>query len=95
MTKWKVDGPSWGRKTAVYINLWGRGASSIERGRVISESRALCELGRRQIANLVASGYAVEIKPEKPQSKYAKPPLGKKPNFVDVVAEVDDVTESQ
>ena len=74
MTKWKIDGPAWGRKTAVYINLWGRGASSIERGRVISESPNLCDLARRQIANLVASGYAVEIKPvpvHKP--KYVKP----------------------
>ena len=74
MTKWKVDGPSWGRKTAVYINLWGCGASSIERGRVISESPNLCDLARRQLATLVAGGYAVEIKPVPvPKPKYVKP----------------------
>ena len=85
MTKWKVDGPAWGRKTAVYINLWGRGASKIVRGRVLCDSPNLCELGRRQIAGLVASGYAVEIKPEpKPKPKYVKP----------IPYDVDEVKES-
>jgi len=82
MTKWKIDGPAWGQRTSVYVNLWGRGASNIERGRILSDSPNLCELGRRQIAGLVASGYAVEIKPEpKPKPRYVKP-------------EVDEVKES-